>query len=232
MWVCLWIAALLPVRRECATAVGNASTVSKKEEEGEEKKSAGEMLMSCPVRYPYLWSVNISCPSLPCSDARIRDAVGVHFVSCLFSVSQTQQTETCLVSRHAWGVPPPCWCVVFILPSCWSVSILTLFQSHLWPLCKFYTYIQQTRVTHNLYMSLQVYLGYNLESHKFQRHFRDLSHQEGTSYSCLSGLGWRSHKVTWKNPQGGWETNRQGYGCVWKKEAGGGGVCGGWGVLG
>lgn len=94
MWVCLWIAALLPVQRECATAVGNASTVSKKEEEGEERKGAGEMLMSCPVRYPYLWSGNISCPSLPCSDARIRDAVGVNFVSCLFSVSQTQQTET------------------------------------------------------------------------------------------------------------------------------------------
>lgn len=103
MWVCLWIAALLPVQRECATAVGNAST----EEEGEERKGAGEMLMSCPVRYPYLWSGNISCPSLPCSDA-----VGVNFVPCMRSSS------TLLVCRvyitfllehehhHALLVPP------------------------------------------------------------------------------------------------------------------------------
>lgn len=82
MWVCRWIAALLPVQRECAAAVGNASTVSKKEEEGEERKGAGEMLMSCPIRYPYLWSGNISCPSLPCSDA-----VGVNFVPCMRSSS-------------------------------------------------------------------------------------------------------------------------------------------------
>lgn len=104
MWVCLWIAALLPVQRECTTAVGNASTVSKMEEEGEEKKrerkGAGKTLMPCPVRYPYLWSGNISCPSLPRSDARIRDVVGVSFLSCLFSVSQTQQTET----LHVWLV--------------------------------------------------------------------------------------------------------------------------------
>lgn len=52
-----------------ATTQGNASTMSKESNgEGEKKKrwrkGAGEMLMSCPVQYPYLWSRYCTRP--PC----------------------------------------------------------------------------------------------------------------------------------------------------------------------
>lgn len=67
-WLCLQLVALPPAYCECATALGNASTMSKERRERVRKrrgrKGAGEMLMSCPVQYPYLWSGDGSRP--PC----------------------------------------------------------------------------------------------------------------------------------------------------------------------
>lgn len=61
MWLRLQLVALPPAHRERAPALGNASTMSKERRDRVRKrrggkKGAGEMLMSCPVQYPYLWS--------------------------------------------------------------------------------------------------------------------------------------------------------------------------------
>lgn len=65
---------------------------------------------------------------------------------------------SCLVRNRAWGIPPPRWCIMFILPSCWSALCRKTVSAPPW---------RRTRPL-SLLRTLAVYLK---ASHKFLRHW-------------------------------------------------------------
>lgn len=175
IWLCLQLVALHRAHRECATTLGNASTMSEERRErvrkrrGEERCWWNVNVLSCSISISLVrgWNSLLHC------DARIHETVGgttcrsESTLSLVFlehayphTLPYTDNINiSCLVSNHAWGIPPPCWCVMFILLSCWSAlcrkSILSTPPRLL------------TRPL-SLLCTLAVYLK---ASHKFLRHW-------------------------------------------------------------
>lgn len=123
VWPCLELVTLSPrTPWVCYSSGERQHNVRRKKSEGEKirerRKGGGEMLMSCPVQYPYLWSGGGH--SLPHCDARIHETVGgtpcrsESTLSLVFlkrayphRLPYTDNINiSCLVSNHAWGIPP------------------------------------------------------------------------------------------------------------------------------